>query len=123
MKKTIFTILAAILFSGCMSDKEYTLRKRQLENQSKHPTTFDVATITGPVKVEIGEGGTVKVTAPNQPFKEIPIPDGMKTQAELVQHLINVGAISVIGWKALDGAKGNVRNNTTINNAAAPAAE
>ena len=124
MKKQIMNVMliaaSAVMFlSGCMSDKEYTLRKKQFENQAKHPTTFDVATISGPVKVEIGEGGVVRVTAPNQPFKEIHIPDGMKTQAELIQHLVDIGAITVIGWKALDEAKGNTK---TINNNAAPAA-
>ena len=126
MKKMICNILAIaisgiVLCTGCMSSKEYMLRKKQFENQAKHPTTFDVATISGPVKVEIGEGGIVRVTAPNQPFKEIHIPDGMHTQAELIQHLVDIGAITVIGWKALDGAKGSTK--TTINNNAAPAAE
>ena len=46
-------------------------------------------------------------------FREISIPNGIKTQADLVRHLVDVGAISILGWKALDGAKGttNVTNN------------
>lgn len=124
MKKTVVSIAFSVLFMcGCMSDKEYSLRKKQFENQANHPTTFDVATISGPVKVEIGEGGIIRVTAPNQPFKEIHIPDGMKTQAELIQHLVDIGAITVVGWKALDGAKGNTRTTINNNNAAPAAGE
>ena len=109
--------VAAILMGGlvtaCMTDEEYQLRKHQLDNQAAHKPTFSPLTVEGPIKIELQQGGRVAVTAPGQPFQEIAIPDGIRSQTELIQHLVNVGAISVLGWKAIDGAKGttNVTNN------------
>lgn len=109
--------VALALLVGCMTEQEYYLRKKQLENQAAHPATFEPMSfeMTGPVKLELVEGSQLKVrvTAPGQPFREISIPNGIKTQADLVRHLVDVGAISILGWKALDGAKGttNVTNN------------
>lgn len=109
--------VAAILLGGlvtaCMTDEEYQLRKHQLDNQAAHKPTFSPLTVEGPIKIELQKGGRVAVTAPGQPFQEIAIPDGIRSQTELIQHLVNVGAISVLGWKAIDGAKGttNVTNN------------
>lgn len=113
--------VAAILLGGlvtaCMTDEEYQLRKHQLDNQAAHPATFEPMSVemTGPIKLELVDGSQLKVrvTAPGQPFQEIAIPDGIRSQTELIQHLVNVGAISVLGWKAIDGAKGttNVTNN------------
>ena len=110
-------VVALALLVGCMTEQEYYLRKKQLENQAAHPATFEPMSfeMTGPVKLELVEGSQLKVrvTAPGQPFREIPIPDGIRSQTDLVRHLVDVGAISVIGWKAIDGAKGRT---TTINN-------
>ena len=109
--------VAAILMGGlvtaCMTDEEYQLRKHQLDNQAAHKPTFSPLTVDGPIKIELQQGGRVAVTAPGQPFQEIAMPDGIRSQTELIQHLVNVGAISVLGWKAIDGAKGttNVTNN------------
>jgi len=118
--KTTSTLMAAgiLCFSllGCMTDKEYQLRAKQLENQANHPTTYDLFQVQGPIKIEILEGGTAKVTVPNQPFQEVPIPDSIKTQEQLIAHLIDIGAISVLGYKALQDANGSHKTSTTINN-------
>lgn len=109
--------VALALLVGCMTEQEYYLRKKQLENQAAHPATYEPMTfeMSGPIKLELVDGSQLKVrvTAPGQPFREIPIPDGIRSQADLVRHLVDVGAISILGWKALDGAKGttNVTNN------------
>ena len=109
--------VALALLVGCMTEQEYYLRKKQLENQAAHPATFEPMSfeMTGPVKLELVEGSQLKVrvTAPGQPFQEIAIPDGIRSQTDLVRHLVDVGAISILGWKALDGASGtsNVTNN------------
>ena len=58
------------------------------------------------------EGGRVVVKAPNQPFKEVQIPDGIKTQEQLIAHLLDIGAITVLGYKALKEAG---HNNKTYN--------
>ncbi len=117
-RKYIPVLLTAILFTGCMSDKEYQLRKSQLENQKAHPATYDLFAVEGPVKVEILEGGKARVTVPGQPFREIPIPDGAAKQAELGRYLLNAGVLGALGWKALDGANG-ASTTTTNNNGAA----
>ena len=126
MKRAIYipvsVLVSAFMLFGCMTDKEYQLRKAQLVNQANHPTTYEVLSVEGPVKVEIAQGGKARVTVPNQPFREIQIPDGVKTQAELVQHLIDVGAISVLGWKAIDEAKGTTKTYKTVNKTVAPVA-
>lgn len=116
-------ILMGGLVTACMSDEEYLLRKRQLDNQSRHPATYEPMSfeMTGPVKLELVDGSQLKVrvTAPGQPFREIPIPDGIRSQTDLVRHLVDIGAISVIGWKAIDGAKGRTTNVTNHNAGAA----
>jgi len=112
--KTLSAVLVgALLLTGCMSDREYQLRKQQLANQANHPATYDLFAVEGPFKIEIGENGKAKVTVPGQPFREIPIPDGVKTQADLVKHLISVGAITAVGWKALDNVNQEKTTTTT----------
>ena len=117
-KKTISMFLAMLflgisfLSTSCMSDKEWQLRNKQLENQANHPVTYDALDLTGPITVEVKEGGRVVVKAPNQPFKEVQIPDGIKTQEQLIAHLLDIGAITVLGYKALKEAG---HNNKTYN--------
>ena len=117
MRKAITAALAAMALSGCMSDREYQLRKRQLEAQSAHPATYELFTVSGPFKLELAEGGAAKVAVPNQPFQAIPIPDGAATQAGVAKFLGGAGAATVLGWKALDGAGSTSvmknSNNTT----------
>lgn len=106
---SMVTILLGITFfcPSCMSDKEWQLRNKQLENQANHKDSIDVLDITGPITVEVKEGGRVVVKSPNQPFKEVQIPDGIKTQEQLIAHLLDVGAITVLGYKALKEAGHN----------------
>ncbi len=113
-RKAIFAALAATALAGCMSDREYQLRKRQIEAQAAHPPAYELFTVNGPFKFEIGDNGTAKVSVPNQPFQAIPIPDGAATQAGLVRFLGGTAAGAALGWKALDGARGRTTN--TVNN-------
>jgi len=112
--KTLSAVLAAaLLLTGCMSDREYQLRKQQLKNQANHPATYDLFAVEGPFKIELAQGGKAKVTVPGQPFREIPIPDGVKTQADLIKHLASIGAITAVGWKALDNVNQETTKTTT----------
>jgi len=117
MKKAIMAVLAAATLTGCMSDREYQLRKRQLEAQAAYPPAYELFTVNGPFKLELAENGTAKVAVPNQPFQAIPIPDGAATQAGVAKFLGGAAAATVLGWKALDGAGGTSvmknSNNTT----------
>ena len=117
MTKAIMAALAAAMLTGCMSDREYQLRKRQLEAQAAHPPTYELFAVNGPFKMELAEGATAKVSVPNQPFQAIPIPDGAATQAGVAKFLGGAAAATVLGWKALDGAGSTSvmknSNNTT----------
>ena len=117
LKKTICTVAAALTLTGCMSDREYQLRKRQLQNQAAYPPTYELFTVSGPFKLELAEGGAAKVAVPNQPFQAISIPDGAATQAGVAKFLGGAAAATVLGWKALDRAGGTSimknSNNTT----------
>jgi len=62
LKKFICVCLALALLSGCMSDREYQLRAKQLKNQANHPATYDLFTVEGPVKFELAENGTVVIS-------------------------------------------------------------
>ena len=113
-RKTMASVLsAAFLLTGCMGDREYQLRRQQLLNQANHPATYDLFTVDGPFKIEIGENGKAKVAVPGQPFREIPIPDGVRTQADLVKHLAGIGAVTAAGWKALDNVNRETTRTTT----------
>ena len=117
-RKAITAAIVAAMLTGCMSDREYQLRKRQLEAQAAYPPTYELFTVSGPFNMELAENGTAKVAVPNQPFQAIPIPDGAATQAGVARFLGGAAAATVLGWKALDGAGGtsvmkNSHNTTT----------
>ena len=114
-RKAIAAAMVAAMLTGCMSDREYQLRKRQLEAQAAHPPTYELFAVNGPFKMELAEGATAKVSVPNQPFQAIPIPDGARTQLEAVKFIGGVAAGTALGWKALDRAAGKTTNNTTNN--------
>lgn len=82
-----------ILLTGCMTEREYMLRKSNAENQAAHPTTFEVAHFVGPLTLE--DGGEIKIVTPNQPFKPLNVPDGADYQRAVIRDAIT-GA--VIGY-------------------------
>lgn len=112
-RKPLGVLLALLVLPGCMSDREYQLRSKQLANQARHPATYDLVKVEGPLKIELAEGGKAQVTVPGQPFRELAIPDGVAAQTDLVKHLVNVGAIGVLGWKALDSVNRTSTATTT----------
>ena len=116
MRKAVMAALAAAVLTGCMGDREYQLRKRQLEAQAAHPPAYELFTVNGPFKMELADGAMAKVSVPNQPFQAIPIPDGARTQLEAAKFLGGVAAGTALGWKALGNATGDVANHTANNN-------
>ena len=114
MKNLILIFTSMFLLVGCMSDKEYQLRRRQLKNQAAHEQTYEVFTAEGPVEIKILKDGKVAFRAATQEFKVIDIPDGMQTQKEITQFVTGVAAGTYLGNKAIKGKT----NKTTINNAA-----
>ncbi len=95
MKILVVLILAmAGCFSGCMSDNEYMLRKQNADNAGKHPQTFDVLTVKGPVNIAAGAELTAK--APSQPFVPLAVPDGIAAQQSMVRDIVT-GAVIGFG--------------------------
>lgn len=126
MKNLMNCVLAILVFaltvvtSGCvgMSDKEYRLRKKEIEAKAAHPKTYDVITITGPF--EMKEGAKLVATSPSQPWNDTQIPDGQEIQRAIIRDAIT-GAIIGYGFYRISRISGDTHNTT--NNYAAPAGE
>ena len=101
-------VMLAGCFSGCMSDREYMLRKENADNAGKYPATFDVVTIKGPVTIAAGAELTAK--APSQPFVPLAVPDGIAAQTDLAKKAIGA---AVIGYGL---SRIGDSGDTTINN-------
>ena len=89
--KILVVLILAMAFAGCMSDREYMLRKKNAENAAAHPATFDVLTIKGPVNIAAGAELTTR--APTQPFQPLPVPDGIEAQRGIVRDVVTGAAI------------------------------
>ena len=115
MKKSIniasffVSIILAFCFTGCigMSDKEYRLRKKEIEAKAAHPKTYDVITLTGPF--EMKEGATL-VTSPSQPWVNTEIPDGQEIQRAVIRDVIT-GAVIGYGMYRIGRVDGDTTNN------------
>lgn len=106
--KMILVLAMVMVLAGCMSDNEYMLRKENAINQSKHPATFPVLTIKGPVSIEAG--AELTATAPTQPFQPLAVPDGIAAQTDLAKKAIGA---AVIGYGL---SRIGDSGDTTINN-------
>ena len=111
--KLITVLVLVAMLAGCMSDNEYMLRKDNAVNAGKHPTTFPVLEIKGPVDIKSGAVLTVKT--PTQPFQPQPVPDGIEAQRGIVRDIVT-GA--VIGY-GLHEAGNATSTRTTVTGEAA----
>lgn len=102
-------VMLAGCFSGCMSDREYMLRKKNAENAAAHPATFDVLTIKGPVNIAAGAELTAK--APSQPFVPLAVPDGIAAQTDLAKKAIGAALIGYGVSKIGDSGDTTINNN------------
>ena len=117
----LMMLCLTILSTGCMSRREYMLRKKEIEAKAAHPKTYDVITITGPF--EMKEGATLVATAPTQPWADTKIPDGQDIQRAVIRDL-TTGAIIGYGFYRIGRASGDhIHNNNTTNNYNGQAAE
>ena len=106
--KLIIGLILILAMAGCMSEREYMLRKKNAENAAAHPATFDVLTIKGPVTIQAGAELTAK--APSQPFVPLAVPDGIAAQTDLAKKAIGA---AVIGYGL---SRIGDSGDTTINN-------
>lgn len=115
MKRSILLAIIAIVtiatLAGCMTDREYMLRKANADNQAAHAQTYEPLVIKGPIT--ISEGASITANTPSQPFAPLAVPDGMATQQAVIRDVLT-GA--VIGYGLHEaGGNSSVKNshNTT----------
>ena len=93
MKKrlTLAAALAAtIVMTGCMTEREYQLRKNDIEAKKEWKPTYQILSIKGPLNVP--EGGELIINAPSQPFVHTNIPDGQAYQLRALTTTEAIGA-------------------------------
>ena len=101
--------VVALMLAGCMSDREYMLRKQNADNAGKHPQTFEVLTIKGPVNIAAGAELTTR--AATQPFVPLAVPDGIAAQTDLAKKAIGAALIGYGVSKIGDSGDTTINNN------------
>jgi len=115
MKTFIILLIFSFLLSSCMTEREYQLRKSDIDAKKAWPATYVPVRIKGPLTIP--EGGEMIVTVPNMPYQHANIPDGQAIQAKLASDALHTGALlsgaiySI--HKANKGDKGTTVNNYT----------
>ena len=112
MKIVVF-LLAAALLSGCMSEREYMLRKKNAENQAAHPPVYEAGELRGPIT--LGEGSRVVLRSPTQPFQALPVPDEAEAQRGVIRDVLT-GAVIGYGLHQAGSSstvKGSYNTTTT----------
>ena len=105
--------------SGCMSDKEYRLRAKDIDAKKAWPATYQPLAIKGPLTVP--EGGELVINVPNAPYRQTDIPDGQAYQLKALNAAMVTGGAITGGYfiKSAGGSTSTV-NNTTVNGGTAP---
>ena len=107
--KILVIITAAIIFTGCMGEREYMLRKANADNQAAYKPTYEPLVIKGPIT--ISEGASITATVPSQPFQPIDVPDGVEAQRGIIRDVVT-GAVIGYGLNQA-GNSSTVRTTTT----------
>lgn len=107
--KILVTIVTALALTGCMSEREYMLRKANADNQASYKPTYEPLVIKGPVT--INEGASITATVPSQPFQPIEVPDGVAAQRGIIRDVVT-GAVIGYGLNQA-GNSTSVRTTTT----------
>lgn len=116
MKIVLFTV-AALVLTGCMTDKEAWLRNRDMDIKAAHPATYQPLVLNGPL--ELKEGASIVSTTPSQPYVHTPIPDGAAIQASVIKDITTTAGLVTLG--VVGAANAGDSTKTTIINNAAPA--
>ena len=116
MKGTMLAIVTVVVLTGCMSEREYMLRKANADNQAAHAQTYEPLVIKGPIT--ISEGASITANTPSQPFQPLAVPDGMATQQAIIRDVLT-GA--VIGYGLHEaGGNSSVKNSHNVPTEATP---
>ena len=106
------SVILALLLCGCMTEREYQLRKSDMKAKQAWPSTYQPLLIKGPLTLD--KDSELVITVPNMPYPHTPIPDGQAYQLKA----ITIGAASasaITGGYFIKRAAGNT-THTTINN-------
>lgn len=117
MAKTL-SILCGIfllLLCSCMTEREYQLRKTDLDAKKAHAPTYTPLVLKGPVSIE--KDASMVVTVPSQPFTPADIPSDAESIRQAIQGVTTTAAI--VGGAAYGIHKANGSSSTTIHNNAA----
>ena len=112
MKHIALIIAALACLTSCMTDKEYQLRKQDIEAKTVHPATYSPFVIKGPVTIP--EGGEMVITVPNMPYQQTAIPDGQAYQLKALGITATTATAITGGYFIKSANKGG--DKTTINN-------
>ncbi len=112
--------LFLLLLCSCMTEREYQLRKTDLDAKKAHQPTYTPLVLKGPVSIE--KDASLVVTVPSQPFAPADIPSDADSIRQTIQGVTTTAAI--VGGAAYGIHKANgSTNTTTTNNYNAPTTE
>ena len=114
MKNILFLAASMLALAGCMTDKEYQLRAKDIEAKKAHPATYQPIVLTGPL--ELKEGASIVSTTPSQPYVHTDIPNGAAIQAGVIRDITTTAGLVTLG--VAGAANAGDFTKTTINNAA-----
>lgn len=106
----IIAIITAAALAGCMTDREYMLRKSNADNQAIHAQTYEPLVIKGPIT--LSEGASITANTPSQPFQPLVVPDGMAAQRGIIRDVVT-GAVIGYGLNQA-GGNSNVKNSHNV---------
>ena len=111
--KTLFFLstLAALVLTGCMTDKEAWLRGKDIEAKRAYPATYQPVVLTGPL--ELKEGASIVSTTPSQPYVPTDIPNGAAIQAGVIKDITTTAGLVTLG--VVGAANAGDSTKTTIN--------
>lgn len=115
MKSILFLTASVLVLAGCMTDKEYQLRAKDIEAKRAYPATYQPVVLTGPL--ELKEGASIVSTTPSQPYVHTPIPDGAAIQAGVIKDITTTAGLVTLG--VVGAANAGDSTKTTINTAPA----
>ncbi len=104
-----------LLLCSCMTEREYQLRKTDLDAKKAHAPTYTPLVLKGPVSIE--KDASLVVTVPSQPFTPADIPSDAESIRQTIQGVTTTAAI--VGGAAYGIHKANSSSSTTINDPAA----
>lgn len=111
MKSILFLATAALVLTGCMTDKEAWLRNRDMDIKAAHPATYQPLVVNGPL--ELKEGASIVSTTPSQPYVPTDIPNGAAIQAGVIKDITTTAGLVTLG--VVGAANAGDSTKTTIN--------